>query len=214
MEDFYKRKDGEYLEGYLGPKEDFNGIVFMLKEPNQAQVLDENEDERIFWFKNVLYGERIYKESDSKKDKRRSKTAATKYKKRFQEMLRQIGYENDDLKNAIYCNVHPEWGSTHKSEEYDSTKYLNVVKKMKLLESCAKKMHSLTIFTCMDIYDILKNLYKKNGFVQENEKGLIYKRGGEMGMFKVKTEVSTISVYKILHPSYGSGLKVEDDKSI
>ena len=66
----------------------------------------------------------------------------------------------------------------------------------------------------MDIYDILKNLYKKNGFVQENEKGLIYKKGGEMGMFKVKTEVSTISVYKILHPSYGSGLKVEDDKSI
>ena len=213
MCDFYRKKNGEYLEGYLGQEKDFNGIVFLLKEPNQTQVMDDEKDDRIFWFKNVLYNPKnIYKESDSEKDKRRSKTAATKYKNRFHEMLRYVSYKDDDLKNAIYCNVHPEWGNTYKSKEYDETKYPNIVQKMKLLEACARKnrIQALTIFTCMDIYSVLKKMYMKNGFEQENGKGLIYKKGGEKEMFKVKTECCTINVYEMYHPSYGSEIQLKD----
>lgn len=218
MTDFYKTKNGEYLEGHLGKPEEFNGIVFLLREPNDKKKdikrVDgkEEEDNKFFWFKNVLCGGRIYNECDSEKDKKRSMTAGTKYKNRFREMLRYIKHKDEDLNDAIFCNVHPEWGNTYKSDEYEETKQPNIVQKMKLIESRAQqcKVRTLTIFTCKDIYDILKKMYEKNGCLvkEENEMGLRYRYGRKksMGMFRVQTEVCTINFYEMYHPSYGSGI--------
>ena len=48
----------EKYEGYVGNKEDFNGVIFYLREPNT----EGNEAEE-FWFKRIIIDkENYYKE--------------------------------------------------------------------------------------------------------------------------------------------------------
>lgn len=194
MFDFYKNASGDYVEGYLSTQESFNGIVFLLKEPN-----DKNPE--YFWFKNAIYGREIYKEIDTEKDKRRSKIAASKFRNRFEEMLESIGYCKEELYNAVYCNVHPEWGECKQSEDY---RKLMGQKSIEMFEALSEKHQRLIVFTCMDIYSNIKNYYISKGILErDTEDGLQYTKR-TLNRFKVETETGTITVYEMFHPSYGS----------
>ena len=192
MYDFYKNTAGDYVEGYLSIKEKFNGIVFLLREPN-----DSNPD--IFWFRNYIYDRAIYKESDTEKDKRRSKIAAKKFRNRFEEMLKFIGRSKEELYDAVYCNVHPEWGENKQSEDY---RKMMGQKSVEMFNALAKKHKELTVFTCRDIYANIRNYYISKGVLkQDDNDGLQYKKG-TLNRFKVETEGCTIMVYEMFHPSY------------
>lgn len=204
MYDFYKNASGEYVEGYLSTPEKFNGIVFLLKEPN-----DLNPEH--FWFKNAIYGREIYKESDTEKDKRRSKIAASKFKIRFEEMLEAIGCGKEELHNAVYCNVHPEWGECKQSEDY--RKQMGQ-KSIEMFDALSEQHKKLIVFTCMDIYSNIKNYYiSKGALKQDTNDGLQYTKR-TLNRFKVETEGRMITVYEMFHPSYGSGINKKNIETV
>ena len=105
MYEFHKNNNGEYTEGFLGEPENFNGIVFLLREPNTG-----GEPAEEFWFKKVLNDSENYHKSLESSNKEKSKTAnskrdATKFRNRFSEMLEFIDHKENDLKNSVFCNV-------------------------------------------------------------------------------------------------------------
>ena len=55
MYEFHKNSKGEYTEGFLGEPENFNGIVFLLREPNTGGKPAEE-----FWVKEVLTNSENY----------------------------------------------------------------------------------------------------------------------------------------------------------
>jgi len=225
--DFHKNEYDEYEEGYLGKPTCFNGIVFLLREPNKDEKNTNKSDEKRipFWFKNVVNREfnlatdadcRIYLESDDAKKVKKAKTAATKYVKRFKEMLKFINCPENFLKDAVYCNIHPKYGEKYKSKDYMKTIYQNTIEKINLLEKCADKRagkHDLIIFTCYDIYNILKEYYceKTSSVSVYQEGGLKYTQGKNeisKNMFKADVNGKTVTVYEMFHPCYGSSIKV------
>lgn len=218
LNDFHKNEYDEYEEGYLGEPKLFNGIVFLLREPNKDENNTNASDEKRipFWFKNVVNREfyfntdadcRIYLESDNAKKRKNSKTAATKYIKRFKEILKFINYPENCLKNAIYCNIHPKWGGTYKSKDYMKTIHPNTIKKIELLEKCADQRngkHDLIIFTCYDIYTVLKEYYHgKTSSIRESQNGGLHYSNGGKNMFEVDLNGKTVKVYEMYHPCYG-----------
>lgn len=191
MYEFFKNKDGRYVEGYLNSKEDFNGIIFLLREPN-----DKAPEQSEFWFRNVL--------DDIVKGH-----LASRYKNRFIEMLIATKFATDSksaislIKNAMYCNLHPEYGESKKTEEYDEIK---VSRGTTFIDTFSKEhQHNhLTIFTVWDIYDIfLKHL----GPVDEtSDEGLQYKHNRKR-CFHTKKNSCDLTVYEIAHPSRSSKIQ-------
>ncbi len=204
MYEFYKNSQGETIEGYLGATDKFNGIVFLLREPNTNEKENSNNEHNInkaeeFWFKKVLYNSEAYhKELETKNEDLKkitnSKRASVKYINRFNEMLESTGFNKDDLFNAIFCNTHPEYGETSATSEYQKTMEVQATSIINHLSSIHNNLY---IFTCNDIYDCLKNHLKP---VRE-EKGLRYKRK-VLNCFQAETNSCKITIYKIYHPSF------------
>lgn len=225
MCDFYKNKEKDYLEGFLGDEEDFNGVVFMLREPDHKQVKAGDEDKRFFWFKRVVYDEKYYEDDLAKNEITTNKRVATAFKNRFFQMLQVVGLDKEvDLKNAVFCNVHPEWGDTVATEEYEKTKKGTAVYKMEVLvEQCIRRQNrkSLTIFTCSDIYKILEQKYTNEGSLKRKEDGLKYYFKGEKekkqiseprGKMVVNTGEYELTIYEIIHPTRSPHVAVNESK--
>ena len=204
MFDFLKNSNGEYVEGYLSSVKDFNGVVFLLREPNNKSKDDIDSPKQVteeFWFKKVLddfdsyHNElKLKNEPDNKITNR--KRAATKYTNRFREMLISIRSDPNSLNNAIFCNVHPDYGETYCTTEYKKVMPQNAVEIFEYLTS--KHPHSdLNIFTCRDIYNTLKDYLK----ILNEEDGLEYNKG-ILNMFHTLCNSHNITVYEIYHPSF------------
>ena len=203
MYELLKDSNGEYLEGYLSSKEDFNGIVLLLREPNNKDktVQDTKQTTDEFWFKKVLWDSDSYhkelklkNEPDDKISK--SKRAATKYINRFKEMLKAAKFDESYRFNAAFCNIHPQYGKTYKTKEYDE--FLKT-RPTEILEYLSSAHSNITIFTCRDIYDQLKK-EKSLQLLQEDD-GFIYKRN-PLKKFSAKYNSCNIIVYEIYHPSF------------
>lgn len=101
MYDFLKNSRGEYVEGYLSSEKDFNGVVFLLREPNNKNKDDKTSPKQVtdeFWFKKVLWDfDSYHKELKLKNEPDdkivKSKRAATKYINRFKEMLKAAKFD-------------------------------------------------------------------------------------------------------------------------
>ena len=168
MYEFHKNNKGEYTEGFLGEPENFNGIVFLLREPNTG-----GEPAEEFWLKEVLtnsenYHKALESSNTKKADITRSKRASTKFINRFTEMLEFSGHKKDDIYNSVFCNIKPENGEKVVGEKYEEELESSKLKEMILYFASLKD--EITVFTCFDIYDDLLEL--DNIKHKEDETGL------------------------------------------
>lgn len=187
---------GEY-EGYVGNKEEFNGIIFYLREPNT-----EGKKVRDFWFQQIILNkEKYYNESEKTNCKKIKvdKMIASKFENRFSEMFKQLGMTDKTLKDVVYCNVHSDFGE--KGITYEYTEALNcATQKLETIIGNIEK-DELIIFTCKDIFDELCGPCSwKIEKIYDN--GLKYnKRKDNMHYFCHIINGKKITVYEILHPS-------------
>lgn len=202
MYEFHKNNKGEYTEGFLGEPENFNGIVFLLREPNTG-----GEPAEEFWLKEVLtnpenYHKALESSNTDKKKIANSKRDATKFRKRFSEMLEFIDHKEDDLKNSVFCNVNPKSGGKTLSKEYKEAMKNGKPQEMALYFASLKD--EITVFTCVDIY---KKLFESDNTkidIIEQKKGFIYNRK-PLDCFIGKIDNKKITVYAIYHPSSREG---------
>ena len=190
MYDFLKDSNGEYVEGYLSSKEDFNGIVFLLKEPNNPNGADE------FWFKNMLESSEKYQ-----KETKTSKSIYTKFKIRFSEMIQSIDSKKA-LTDSIFCNLNPVKGNSKASDDFYTL--LENGKAESMLEFFATLKDNIIIFTCKDIYRHLKTSNKIS--IKKVQSGLKYKKE-TLECFECEMGQARIVVFEINHPSRSSKIQ-------
>lgn len=191
----------EKYEGYVGNKEDFNGVIFYLREPNT----EGNEAEE-FWFKRIIIDkEKYYKELEEAKCEKieTDKRIASKFENRFNEMFEQLGLTDKQLKNVVYCNLHSDSGENSATNEYRE-KLTNAANKLKIIVENMDK-EELIVFTCKDIFDELCRAWNVK---ERYEDGLKYNNKKEcLQYFSHVIGNKKITVYEILHPSRSSCLQ-------
>jgi len=92
---FAKNDKGEYIEGYLSDKEHFNGVLFLLKEPNTPK-------QETFYFRECVNGE---------------KNNMGNYITVLNNLLKHYT-NNAKLEECAYANMIPDHGMPKESEEY------------------------------------------------------------------------------------------------
>lgn len=176
------------IEGFLGKKEDFNGVIFLLREPN-------TDAQHEFWFKETL------KPGSSKKT-----GISTKMENRFKEMLDFIKKEQT-LSDCIYCNLWPCSGEKIKSKTYkDVLKEIKKSNRAEDLEKIIEKNrneHDIYLFTCGDIYEVLKKTWNQYNMKEYKQEGLNY-NDKRKSYFECTIQGGKINVYEIKHPSRGA----------
>lgn len=197
---------GKY-EGYVGNKEDFNGVIFYLKEPNTG-----GDETKEFWFQRIItdkdnYYKNLEKELTEAGCKnvntiiRSSKGIATRFENRFKEMLEQLGLNDKKLTDVVFCNVNSDFGATTLTGEFkNKLATLSVCK----LETIIKNMekNELIVFTCKDIFDKLCEAWKNKDGCDVPYDGLRYnKEEKPLRSFRHVIGNKKITVYEIYHPS-------------
>lgn len=184
---FHKDKEGKYTEGFLD-KEKFNGVVFLLKEPNSR-----GEPANDFWFKKVIHNEDNF---ISKLTKIEDKIAATKYPNYFKKCLRQIGLNDEELKYCVYMNIYPYSGEEQASRNYQKflMNFDEKSERWKVIENLRPEV----IFTCKDIYNRIKTVL--NISVSDEKNGIKYK-DKTLSYFETKIGNTITRIYAIYHPT-------------
>lgn len=204
---------GEY-EGYVGNKEDFNGVIFYLREPNTG-----GDEAKEFWFQRIItdrdnYYKNLEKELTEAGCKnvntiiRSSKGIATKFENRFKEMLEQLGLNDKKLTDVAFCNVNSDSGDTTLTGEFKNKLATSAVCK---LETIIKNMdkNELIVFTCKDIFDKLRGAWP----VEAKEDGLRYNDEEKaLRSFSHVIGNKKITVYEIYHPSYFKKVDLQKKK--
>ncbi len=204
---------GEY-EGYVGNKEDFNGVIFYLREPNTG-----GKEAKEFWFQRIItdrdnYYKNLEKELTEAGCKnvntiiRSSKGIATKFENRFKEMLEQLGLNDKKLTDVAFCNVNSDSGDTTLTGEFKNKLATSAVCK---LETIIKNMdkNELIVFTCKDIFDKLRGAWP----VEAKEDGLRYNDEEKaLRSFSHVIGNKKITVYEIYHPSYFKKVDLQKKK--
>ena len=197
---------GEY-EGYVGNKEDFNGVIFYLREPNTG-----GDEAKEFWFQRIItdkdnYYKNLEKELTEAGCKnvntiiRSSKGIATRFENRFKEMLEQLGLNDKKLTDVVFCNVNSDFGATTLTGEFKNKLATSSVCK---LETIIKNMekNELIVFTCKDIFDKLCEAWKNKDGCDVPYDGLRYnKEEKPLRSFRHVIGNKKITVYEIYHPS-------------
>lgn len=193
---------GKY-EGYVGNKEDFNGVIFYLREPNTG-----GDEAKEFWFQRIItdkdnYYKNLEKELTEAGCKnvntiiRSSKGIATRFENRFKEMLEQLGLNDKKLTDVAFCNVNSDSGDTTLTGEFKNKLATSAVCK---LETIIKNMdkNELIVFTCKDIFNKLRGAWP----VEAKEDGLRYNDEEKaLRSFSHVIGNKKITVYEIYHPS-------------
>lgn len=174
MSGFAKNDKGEYIEGYLSDKEHFNGVLFLLREPNTN-----GEIQKEFYFRKCLYKEEINSTMDF-------------YADYFNNILSCLP-ENKKLKDCAYANIIPDHGMPTKSDKYKS---LSNEERVERFESLLNKETEI-IFVCQEEFDSIRKMKKIKS--QENC-GIKYSNKPNS---KRKLHYNDrIIIYEIYHPSY------------
>ncbi len=190
----FRGKGGEPLEGYLDDR--FNGVVFLLKEPN-------TEDAKIFWFKEVCTRERAEKyfinpiEKDPKKI-RASKVTATKFRNTFEKLLAEkctAVCEDIALEHSVYLNLCP-----FKGEKTESTAYSKAIRALDQDSEIIRIISQLepaVVFVHKDIYEKLLQIYKGRPVADS----IVYKNKTLSLCCECEIHGQTCRIYGIYHPS-------------
>ena len=195
----------------------FNGIVFLMREPNTGGKKAED-----FWFRKCLH-----------------ETVSPAYEGNFNtyynKFVRLLSYiypgtcedaRRNELEHCAYFNLRPDGGNAQMSEPYimlrgdaDSCSF----RFEEILKYCKKRIRdehksgTLHIFTCWDIVDALQ----KHGIIPNacadltKQNGVIFKRSGnERPREHVQFEHNelVIHIYAIDHPSYSSSVMENERK--
>lgn len=191
----------EKYEGYVGNEEDFNGIIFYLREPNTN-----GDKAKEFWFKRIIIDrEKYYQELEEAKCERigTDKKTASKFKNRFNEMLEQLGMSDKQLKDVAYSNVNSECGESSVTTEYKKKLSASADKLEKIIANMNKD--ELITFTCKDIFNELCQAWSVKEIHMD---GLKYNNKEEpLQYFSHIIDGKKITVYEILHPSRSSALQ-------
>ena len=199
MYEFYKH-NGEFTEGFLGNPEDFNGIVFILKESNLKKKSD-SDTVTEFWFKKVehdLDGYCRELEQKFRKEIAQTRKTATKFINRFSEILRIVGLgDRESLKNSVFCNINPHGGGSNAGKEYADA--LSSATPENMLLYLATLKNEITIFTCTEIYS---RLTSSSVFeIESISDGIEYEGRKPLECAQGKVNGTKVCVYAIYHHS-------------
>lgn len=197
---------GKY-EGYVGNKEDFNGVIFYLKEPNTG-----GDETKEFWFQRIItdkdnYYKNLEKELTEAGCKnvntiiRSSKGIATRFENRFKEMLEQLGLNDKKLTDVAFCNVNSDSGDTTLTGEFKNKLATSAVCKLETIIQNMDK-NELIVFTCNDIFNKLCEAWKNEDGCDVPYDGLRYDNEEKpLRSFSHVIGNKKITVYEIYHPS-------------
>lgn len=173
---FERNDKNEYIEGYLSDKEHFNGVLFLLREPNTK-----GKRQKEFWFKNSL-------------EKNSRQRSFSLYKNKFNIYLKYLNGEYN-LSDCAYANIIPTDGKKSKSDKYRKINNENIRNRfISIVNECNNKIKF--VFTCYDIFDALKET--ENSQPVEGM-GIKYRKSDKT---KRVIRIGNITVYEIYHPSY------------
>lgn len=197
---------GEY-EGYVGNKEDFNGVIFYLREPNTG-----GDEAKEFWFQRIItdkdnYYKNLEKELTEAGCKnvneiiKSSKGTATKFENRFKEMLEQLGLNDKKLTDVVFCNVNSDSGNKTLTDNYKNKLATSAVCKLETIIQNMDK-NELIVFTCKDIFNKLCEAWKNEDGCDVPYDGLRYDNEEKpLRSFRHVIGNKKITVYEIHHPS-------------
>lgn len=197
---------GKY-EGYVGNKEDFNGVIFYLREPNTG-----GDEAKEFWFQRIItdkdnYYKNLEKELTEAGCKnvneiiKSSKGTATKFENRFKEMLEQLGLNDKKLTDVVFCNVNSDSGNKTLTDNYKNKLATSSVCKLETIIQNMDK-NELIVFTCKDIFNKLCEAWKNEDGCDVPYDGLRYDNEEKpLRSFRHVIGNKKITVYEIHHPS-------------
>ncbi len=201
----------EEYEGFVGNVDDFNGIIFCLREPHTAdknELPDEKKQPKEFWFQKIVNEkEKYYQELQEKEvnmNKRIvNKRIGTRFKNEFTGILKQCKL-NESISDIAFCNVNPEGGDANAGKVYKERldKAHEKIEKIIMLNP----QNKLYIFTCIDIYEKLKETWKSKYEIVEKQEGVSYKnKQGQKDIvkkcFKCQIVNKEVTIFEIYHPS-------------
>ena len=172
----FEHYDNKYIEGFLTDREHFNGVLFLLREPNTDKQTE-------FWFKKSL-------ENNS------SQRSFRLYKNKFNIYLEYLG--NDyNLIECAYANIRPFDGENHKSDEYEKLGNSKIYNRFQYVLNCCGSEVKY-IFTCNDIFNAIceENKIEQN---EIKESSIRYRKSN---VRKKYIEINGVTVFEIYHPSY------------
>lgn len=194
-------------EGYVGNKEDFNGVIFYLREPNTG-----GDEAKEFWFQRIItdkdnYYKNLEKELTEAGCKnvneiiKSSKGTATKFENRFKEMLEQLGLNDKKLTDVVFCNVNSDSGDKTLTYNYKNKLATSAVCKLETIIQNMDK-NELIVFTCNDIFNKLCEAWKNEDGCDVPYDGLRYDNEEKpLRSFRHVIGNKKITVYEIHHPS-------------
>lgn len=146
-------KNNTCLEGYLSDEASFNGVLFLLREPNSDGAKTDK-----FWFKECL-------ENPIK----RTRTFKRIFN-RFNAMLKNYA-DNRDLKNCAFANINNMGGYSKIGENYNKANKKGIA--LDKINTCNAKI----VFTCSDIFNALLEV------AEASFDGVEYNNGKKMRKF-------------------------------
>lgn len=170
------------MSRYIG--NNFNGVLFLLREPNSDGKSVEESDN--IWISKVLN----FEETKN----------ANKYRKSFYSLLQSIGLNYANLPDCAFDNIKPNGGKASISVEYKKFSRQDKAKYAFLLIDEIKPSH---IFTCSDIYDAIKQyLIYNHVHYRETNEGIVYRRG-KKNKIDFTYNNKDIQIFYIYHPCLG-----------
>lgn len=186
--EFYKDKNGNVIEGFLGDSNECE-ILFILREPN-----NNGEEPDDFWFKRVLTGKA---------------TNGKRYLRTLGSLYNVINDKEDttdrafaeNLKKCCYINIHPHFGYSSASKEYKTTledfkskETEGARNRWNIIDELIDNYECKYVITVEDIFSAIYSglntkLHEDEGFVYENK------------VFR-SCEYRGASIYEFYHPSY------------
>ena len=183
-------------EGFVGEVQNFNGLIFYLREANTN-----SERPNEFWFQRIVTDWEAYYEELKERGEATNKIAinkkiATKFKNEFERIIKQLNLKKK-LINCAFCNVNANGGGSEVKKPYKEA-LKNAHNKMERIINCIPSQE-VTIITCRDIYAKLKASWKEMNMEIYNT-GIKYDNGDKEYFF-CQIGSKRVFVYEMYHPS-------------
>ena len=192
-----ERKDLTY---FPDNENDFNGVLFVLREPHKIRLSETNEQTLIGnrkWFRKIA-------EIDAE-EASDDKALLHRYKNRFNEMMvvcEKARYRCfHELQNTAYTNIKQTGGGKTASQEYWKISAEDKYNILKQIIECVKPKVEV-IFLPRELFKIV--LQKHPCYEPALKDGLIYRKQTAMK----KVQIDGITYYEIFHPVHRRTIKI------